>query len=303
MAGLAKNAAGQALCDDRLCPQNRPAICSLRNFVALLVPFLAPQFLRLQVEGYEIFIKFLPPSATGDTLKAFFSEARDSRSPDLSRSLQTGCLVCHSCHGCQGCHGCHGCHGHFRFFQILQCFSAGWSYRALAAERLLDYGMFISGKNVFSSSLRACARFRFLRRMVFVAEVGEPRIMLDSRTGSFKAQGVLGSGVALQAVKLTLRMFTFPFLSSVLDLALALALLLPLAVTSCCRPRRPPGITHLGPSLKRVKPRGSCGSGSSGQGIAWITFQDKVAFEKAVSSSLMAALPTLPLRALHDHAW
>jgi hypothetical protein len=88
MAGLAKNAAGQALCDDRLCPQNRPAICSLRNFVALLVPFLAPQFLRLQVEGYEIFIKFLPPSATGDTLKAFFSEARDSRSPDLSRSLQ-----------------------------------------------------------------------------------------------------------------------------------------------------------------------------------------------------------------------
>ena len=85
MAGLAKNAAGQALCDDRLCPQNRPAICSLRNFVALLVPFLAPQFLRLQVEGYEIFIKFLPPSATGDTLKAFFSEARDSRSPDLSR--------------------------------------------------------------------------------------------------------------------------------------------------------------------------------------------------------------------------
>lgn len=28
-----------------------------------------------QVEGYEIFIKFLPPSATGDTLKAFFSEA------------------------------------------------------------------------------------------------------------------------------------------------------------------------------------------------------------------------------------
>lgn len=207
MAGLAKNAAGQALCDDRLCPQNRPAICSLRNFVALLIPFGA-------FSGTAI------PAAPGGGLRDFYQVLasfghrrhfeglllRGQEQP-LSRSLQTGCLVCH------GCRGCHGCHGHFRFFQILQCFSAGWSYRALAAERLLYYGMFISGKNVFSSSLRACARSRFLRRMVFVAEVGEPRIMLDSRTGSCKAQGVLGSGVALQAVKLTLRMFTFPFLS------------------------------------------------------------------------------------------
>ena len=51
---------------------------------------------------------------------------------------------------------------------------------------------------------------------MFVAQVGEPRIMLDSRSGSCKAQGVLGLGAVSQAVRL-------------LDFALAFALLLPLA--------------------------------------------------------------------------
>ena len=193
MAGLAKNAAGQALCDDRLCPQNRPAICSLRNFVALLVPFLAPQFLRLQVEGYEIFIKFLPPSATGDTLKAFFSEARDSRSPDLSRLGVWSVMAAMAVKAVMAVMAISD------FFRSFNAFlQAGPIVPWLRRGCLImdDYGMFISGKNVFSSSLRACARFRFLRRMVFVAEVGEPRIMLDSRTGSCKAQGVLGSGVS-----------------------------------------------------------------------------------------------------------
>ena len=59
----------------------------------MLLPLLSGAFsgtailVQFQVEGYEIFIKFLPPSATGDALKTFFSEATDSCSSDLSRSL------------------------------------------------------------------------------------------------------------------------------------------------------------------------------------------------------------------------
>lgn len=44
-----------------------------------------------QVEGYEIFIKFLPPSANAETLKAFFSEARTQNKK--STSLLDDCLI------------------------------------------------------------------------------------------------------------------------------------------------------------------------------------------------------------------
>ncbi len=53
-------------------------------------PMLVVSWANGQVEGYEIFIKFLPPSANAETLKAFFSEARTHNKK--SRYLLDHCL-------------------------------------------------------------------------------------------------------------------------------------------------------------------------------------------------------------------
>ena len=44
----------------------------------LFIPYFFQKVLD-EVEGYEIFIKFLPPSASATSLKQFFSEAAEPR--------------------------------------------------------------------------------------------------------------------------------------------------------------------------------------------------------------------------------
>lgn len=54
-------------------------------------PMLVVSCANGQVEGYEIFIKFLPPSANAETLKAFFSKARTHNKK--STYLLDDCLI------------------------------------------------------------------------------------------------------------------------------------------------------------------------------------------------------------------
>ena len=57
-AGLAKNAAGQVRTSQPQFIRPRRAFCNCLR----------------EVEGYEVFIKFLPPSASASSLKNFFGE-------------------------------------------------------------------------------------------------------------------------------------------------------------------------------------------------------------------------------------
>ena len=71
--GLAKNAAGQARSSASLTLEWNG---TLGNPSTYTLPF--PHKKPGQVEGFEIFIKFLPPSASAASLKEFFGEVRES---------------------------------------------------------------------------------------------------------------------------------------------------------------------------------------------------------------------------------
>ena len=108
--------------------------------LGMLLPLLSGAFsgtailVQFQVEGYEIFIKFLPPSATGDALKTFFSEATDS-----SRSLGVWSVMA------------------AMTVMALSDFFRSFNARLQAGpivpwlrKGLLDYGMFTPGEEVGS---------------------------------------------------------------------------------------------------------------------------------------------------------